>query len=93
MAVDLGAQRGGLQESESLEGPWHTLRRHDRDESLAQGRSSAEAWWAVVGGGGGSFRCFRVLQTGANADIRAWNASPNTLACAGIELYGALVQA
>jgi len=108
MDVDLGAQRRlgptnyalrndrswryalrnwELQGADSLEGPWHTLRHHDNDGALAT-RDYAEASWPVEG----PFRCFRVLQHGANArgSGGSWC---NHLACAGIELYGTLAQA
>ena len=66
---------------------WETLRTHTDDGALAD-EGFATAGWAVEGGKG-AFSQFRVLQTGKNSSGE--NARCNFLACAGLELYGALV--
>ena len=63
-----------------MDGEWTTLRRHDNDESMGETKPFVEVSWAVEGGEGVSFRCFRVLQHGENAK------GNDTLCCAGIEL-------
>jgi hypothetical protein len=70
---------------------WVTLRKHTNDEALA-GNGFATAGWAVEGGKG-SFSQFRVLMTGPNSEgsTPPWNSGHNTLACAGLELYGTLL--
>ena len=72
-----------------MAGPWVTLRRHDHDRSLSTHEFGSASWsvdpnlWSA---GGRSFRCFRILQHGRNAE------GHYELQCGGIELYGALRQ-
>ena len=72
-----------LQGREGDSAGWVTLRKHTNDQALAD-EGFATAGWAVEGGKG-SFSQFRVLQTGPNSS------GSNTLACAGLELYGTLL--
>ena len=75
---------------------WQTLRRHEEDDSLSDESMSTAAW--PVDAGGQSFRCFRVLQTGANSfegdeDDHgtvddAEDENLHHLMLTGIELYG-----
>ena len=75
---------------------WQTLRRHEEDDSLSDESMSIAAW--PVDAGGQSFRCFRVLQTGANSfegdeDDHgtvddAEDENLHHLMLTGIELYG-----
>jgi hypothetical protein len=62
---------------------WETLREHTNDSTLSDTPMSTAAW--EVEAGGRAFRHFRVLQTGQNS------AGKHYLMCAGIELYGTLV--
>jgi E3 ubiquitin-protein ligase HECTD1 len=62
---------------------WTTLRSHRNDESLAEAGYSTAGW--AVEGGKGAFSHFRIRQTGKNSN------GGDTLACAGIELYGELL--
>ena len=62
---------------------WTTLRSHRNDASLAEAAFSTAGW--AVEGGKGAFSHFRIRQTGENSN------GGNTLACAGIELYGELL--
>ena len=78
-----------LQGADKMAGPWVTLRRHDHDRSLSTHEFGSASWsvdpnlWSA---GGRSFRCFRILQHGRNAE------GHYELQCGGIELYGALRQ-
>ena len=75
---------------------WQTLRRHEEDDSLSDESMSIAAW--PVDAGGQSFRCFRVLQTGANSfegDVDDHGTVDDDedenlhhLMLTGIELYG-----
>ena len=72
-----------LQGAQFLSGPWHTLRVHHDDTSLAQ-EPWAEAAWAVGSGSApGPYRCFRIkLGAGQTA------ANNYAISCGGIELFG-----
>ena len=73
-----------LQGADSLDGPWTTLRRHDDDQTIGQEAKSFAAAWAVEAAQ--PFQVFRIHQHGQNA------ADGDGLACAGIELYGTLIE-
>ena len=75
-----------LQGREGDGADWETLRAHTDDEALAE-EAYATAGWAVEGGKG-AFSQFRVLVTGENSQ----GEGNNYLLCAGLELYGALLQ-
>jgi hypothetical protein len=62
---------------------WETLRTHTDDGALPN-EAFATAGWAVEGGKG-AFSQFRVLMTGKTST------GGDTLLCAGLELYGALL--
>ena len=67
---------------------WTTLCVHADDRSLSDQPMSVAAW--PIDGGtipGRSFRHFRILQTGKNSG------GHDHLVCAGIELYGLLLDA
>ena len=67
---------------------WTTLRVHADDRSLSDQPMSVAAWPIDAGTiPGRSFRHFRILQTGKNSS------GNNYLMCAGIELYGLLLDA
>ena len=72
-----------LQGAHAADGPWTTLRRHDNDPSLEQKKGFAAAWPVD---GAPPFRFFRLHQHGQNAG------GVHRLKCAGIELYGELVE-
>ena len=77
-----------LQGSQEAGGPWTTLRRHDNDRSL-DSREHFVAAWPVEPAG--PFRFFRIYQHGKNQG--ADNSEHcHHIRCAGIELYGALVE-
>ena len=73
-----------LQGADRLDGPWTTLRRHDDDQTIGQEAKSFAAAWAVEAAQ--PFQVFRIHQHGQNA------ADGDGLACAGIELYGTLIE-
>eukprot|EP01044_Picomonas_judraskeda_P015665 COSAG03_NODE_2664_length_2544_cov_1.326380_1_plen_186_part_00 len=72
-----------LQGAHAADGPWTTLRRHDNDTSIEKRGGFVAAWvvdWAPP------FRFLRIHQHGENAK------GSGTAHCAGIELYGELVE-
>ena len=64
---------------------WTTLRQHVNDQSLGLTRMSTAAW--PVEGCQVAYRYFRVFKTGPNS-----KGNSDALMCAGIELYGQLMQ-
>ena len=65
---------------------WTILRAHSSDASLGDEPMSVAAWpLDAAAVGGRAFRHFRILQTGPNSS------GSNYLMCAGIELYGVLI--
>lgn len=67
---------------------WTTLSEHTSDGSLKE-KAFAEASWAVDSRAQ-PYRAFRIRSTGTNSHGSSWNAS-RSVDCAGIELYGMLV--
>ena len=72
-----------LQGADAVEGPWTTLRRHEGDESLVK-KGCFVAAWPVEGAA--PFRFIRIHQHGVGANGK------NFLVCAGMELYGTLLE-
>ena len=64
---------------------WHTLRRHEGDETISHAEMGTGHWQLdACTADGGAFRYFRIWQFGPN-----WYGT-HTLHCSGIELYGLL---
>ena len=73
-----------LQGANAADGPWTTLRRHENDESIELRKGFVAAWPVedVVA----PFRFFRLHMHGKNSSDN------DDLSCAGIELYGLLIE-
>jgi hypothetical protein len=67
---------------------WTTLRKHVNDQSLGDTPMSTAAW--PVEGCDVAYRYFRIFKTGPNST--GPNSNWDYLMCAGIELYGQLMQ-
>ena len=89
--MQLGAARGGIN-GRRVDDTAPARQRRVAGCNTCGTSEDAKASWAVEGGDGASFRCFRVLQPGKNAGSYYRNSSDH-LCCAGIELYGVLTGA